>query len=95
MSVFLNKEETELVLTCNDGCGVAAHIVIDKEDHNFYAFMSYMNGNFYKDQNGVIRVLVEKLKKIWAIIRNKDIYYSDIIMTKTDFETFKEYINRF
>ena len=95
MSVFLNKEETELVVTCNDGCGEAAHIVIDKEDHGFYAFMSYMNGNFYRDQSGVLRVLIEKLKKIWAIIRNKDIYYSDIIMTKTDFETFKEYINRF
>lgn len=33
------------------------------------------------------------MKKIWAIIRNKDYYYSEICMTRKDFETFREYIN--
>ena len=95
MAVFYNKEKTELVVTCNDGCGEAAHIVIDVDDSEFYGFMSYMNGNFYKEQYGVFGTLKEKCKKIWAIIRNKDYIYSDIIMTKADFEIFKEYINRF
>lgn len=36
----------------------------------------------------------EKLKKIWAIICNKDFYYSDIVLTKDDFKEFKEWVNR-
>ena len=31
-------------------------------------FMTYLSGNWYKEQAGFIK----KLKKIWAIIRNKD-----------------------
>lgn len=57
--------------------------------------MSYMNGNFYKDQYGMLGILKEKLKKIWAIIRNKDYYYSDVVMNGEDFNRFKEYINQF
>ena len=45
---------------------------------------------FYTQQ----RPFFEKLKKIWAIICNKDFYYSDIVMTKEDFKEFKEWINR-
>ena len=36
----------------------------------------------------------EKLKKIWAIIRNKDFYYSDIVLTKEDFKEFKKWVDR-
>lgn len=94
MSVFLNKEKTELVVTCHDGCGETAHIQMVDDDGTYF-FMSYMNGNFYKEQCGVFGTFKEKCKKIWAIIRNKDYYYSDIVMKKDEFETFKEYINQF
>ena len=40
-------------------------------------------------------VLKEKMKKIWSIIRNKDHYYLDIVMSKEDFQEFKEWINKF
>lgn len=96
MSIFMNKDKTELIVTCGcgggAGCGDAAHIKINFDDHD-YAFISYMNGNFYKDQDGALRTLWWKLKKIWAIIRNKDHYYSDIVMNKEEFETFREYVN--
>ena len=95
MAVFYNKEETELVVTCKDNCGEAAHIKIDMEDDDMYCLVSYMNGNFYKEQYGALDVLKLKCKKIWAIIRNKDHYYSDVIMSKDEFDTFKKYINQF
>lgn len=39
-----------------------------------------MNGDWYRDQNdSIFRIIGRKLKKIWAIIRNKDYYYSDVI----------------
>ena len=96
MSVFINDNKEELIVTCGCGCQDAVHIQIDHEDDEWYAFMSYLNSNFYRDQNdGVLRSIGRKLKKIWKILMNKDYYYSDIRMTKSDFEVFKEYINRF
>ena len=44
-------------------------------------------------EDKLLRVIERKLKKIWCIIRNKDFYYSDIIMKREEFEQFKEYIN--
>ena len=48
-----------------------------------------LSGNWYKEQAGFIK----KLKKIWAIIRNKDFYYSEIILNKKDWEEYKKWIN--
>ena len=38
--------------------------------------------------------LKTKLKKIWAIIRNKDFYYSEIIMSKEEFDKFRNALNK-
>lgn len=35
------------------------------------------------------------MKKIVSILRNKDYVYSDLILSKKDFEEFKEYVNQF
>ena len=51
--------------------------------------MTYLSGNWYKEQAEFIK----KLKKIWAIIRNKDFYYSEIILNKKDWEEYKKWIN--
>lgn len=94
MAVFLSKDKKEMIVSCKCHCGTAAHITIDKEDPDMYCFLTYMNGNFYRDQDDkLLRVIERKLKKIWCIIRNKDFYYSDIIMKREEFEQFKEYIN--
>jgi hypothetical protein len=96
MSVFLNKEKNELILTCGCNCDEALHIKIDvdetEKEKTFY-YISYMNSNFDRDQFGSWGIFKKKIKKIWAIIRNKDIYYSDIIMSQEEFNVFKKYIN--
>ena len=97
MAVLKTDDNKELIITCECGCDDSIHFCVseDEETYNYYAIMSYMNGNFYKDQYGMFGVLKEKLKKIWAIIRNKDYYYSDVVMNGEDFKRFKEYINQF
>ena len=93
-SVLKSADGKDLILTCNCGCGDAIHFRIDTEDPDYYFWMSYMNGNWYRDQNhSVCDVFRTKLKKIWRIIRNKDHHYSDIVMTPEDFEKFREYVN--
>lgn len=94
MAVLMTNDNKELIVTCNCGCENAVHIRIDCEDDDYYSLCSYLNSNWYRDQDDrVLSVIGRKLKKIWAIIRNKDYHYSDIIMTKADFEVFKEYVN--
>ena len=93
MALMISKDRKHLVLTCKCSCGDGVHFQIwnDGED---YAYQCFVNGNFYKEKEGSIRKLKSKLHKIWLIIRNKDYYYSDIVMTREDFEQFKEYINQ-
>lgn len=69
------------------------HIKIDNSFGDF-SFMCFTNGNFYKDQYGSLGVFKNKCKKIFAIIRNKDYHYSDIVMSKEDFQEFKNYVNQ-
>lgn len=98
MSVFKTKDNKELIVTCKCGCHDAIHFCVDDEDKDTdcYAFTTYMNGNWYRDQNDrLFRTIGRKLKKIWAIIRNKDYCYSDIIMNREEFNQFKVYINQF
>ena len=94
MAVLKNKDNTEFLVDCNCGCNNGIRFRIDKDDFDYYCFMSYTNGNFYRDQDETLwKVFYKKLKKIWAIIRNKDFYYAEVMMNKDEFNEFKEYIN--
>lgn len=94
MAILKSKDNKELLIDCDCGCGTGVRFRIDRDDYDYYCLMTYANGNFYTEQNETLRrVFCKKLKKIWAIIRNKDFYYSDVIMTKDDFAEFKEYVN--
>ena len=98
MAVMISEDKKDLIVTCKCGCQEAIHIKIDDEDKDsdYYAIQTYMNGNWYRDQGDrVLRTIGRKLKKIWAIIRNKDYYYSDVVMSKEDFEQFKSWVNQF
>lgn len=94
MAVLKNKGNDCLYIDCGCSCGDGIKFKIDKEDFDYYCFMTYTSGNWYNEQNETMwRVLCKKLKKIWAVIRNKDFYYSEIYMNKDEFADFKEYIN--
>ena len=94
MAVMKSKDESNLIVDCCCGCDEGLRIRVDKDDSENYMIVSYTSGNFYKLQNlTMFKALALKLKKIWRIIRSKDFIYSEICMTKTDFEEFKEYIN--
>ncbi len=100
MSVLCGKntnDEKELIVSCSCGCDEGLRIRIEKDkingrDTGYYALMTYQSGHWYKEQGGMFRQLYKKLNKIWHIIRNKDYYYSDICMTKEDFENFRHYV---
>ena len=92
MSVLLSQNNKELFVNCKCGCDNGIHIKIEPFEDD-YAYITYTNGNFYRDQYGAFSILIRKLKKIWSIICNKDYVYSEIMLSQEDFETFKKYIN--
>lgn len=102
MSVLKSNDGKDLIVTCRCGCDEGLHIRIERDDlvdnidpeYETYCYVTCLNSNWYRDQGKRIWCVVwDKLRKIWAIIRNKDFYYSEILMTRKDFEIFREYIN--
>lgn len=101
MAILKTKDNSELIATCDCGCDNGLHIRIDldsisgipKEEETF-CYATILSGNWYRDQGKTLRYIIkDKLKKIWAIIRNKDFYYSEVCMSREDFEVFREYID--
>ena len=85
-----------MIISCKCGCENGVHFKIDKEDYDMYCITTFTNSNWHRDQNDtILRVIGRKMKKIISILRNKDYVYSDLILSKTDFEEFKEYVNQF
>lgn len=94
MPALKSKDGTEILVDCCCGCCDGIRFKIFNDEDERYCFVTYTNGSFYREQDDSIRrVICKKIKKIWAIIRNKDYYYSDIVLTQDEFEEFKEYIN--
>lgn len=91
MAVLISEDKKELIITCKCGCDDAVHLKIE----DGYAYQCFMSGNFYNEQYGACGMLRKKLKKIWAIVRNRDYCYSEIVMDAEDFAQFKKYINKF
>lgn len=98
MAVLMSKDKKELIVNCRCGCNESMRIKID-DSFGDYSYMSYLNGNFAKEQCdrifGRYGVIARKLSKIWAVIANKDHYYSDVVMSKEDFEELKKFINQY
>lgn len=94
MAVMKSKNSNDLVVDCRCGCDTGIRIRIDKDDEDSYCFLTYTNGNYYREQSDKLWcVIYKKLNKIWHIFRNKDYYYSDICMTKAEFKEFQEYVS--
>jgi hypothetical protein len=91
MAVLKNKDGNELILSCICSCDDGLRVKIDNSDEVSYCYQTYISGNWYKEQGS----FKDKLKKICAIIRNKDYYYSEIILNKEQWEEYKEWVNKY
>ena len=92
MSVLKSENNKEIMLGCVCSCDNIKFLV--EEDENHYCLISYYNSNFYRDHYGAFGVLKRKIIKIWKVITNKDIYYSEILLTKDEYQEFKKFINK-
>lgn len=95
MAVLKSKDGKELLIDCDCKCSDGLRVRVDKDrDFNTCYYLIYTSGNWFRDQDETIwKVISKKLEKIWAIIRNKDYYYAEIVMDGNDFNEFKKYIS--
>ena len=84
MSVFKSEDNNELIVTCTCGCDEMLHIAVLKIDDDCYSNVMYSSPS--KDSFKL------KLEKIWSILRGKDYYYHDVLMTKDEYKTFCEWV---
>lgn len=89
--LYFNENENECIVTCQCGYGEGIRCVVNKDDDNEYIYQLIMDAKWNTEQQGFFW----KLRKIWAVIRNKDYYYSEICMSKEEFIKFKEWLNKF
>lgn len=93
--VLCSKDgKKHLYIDCYCGCDSGLRIRVDTLEHSdIYCFLSCTNSSWHTEQIGCWKALTTKLRKIWAIIRNKDYVYSEICLTKQEFEDFKVFLN--
>lgn len=87
MAILKDDNGTDLILSCECGCDEGIRVRVE-EDDDMYCYQTYLSGNWYKEQGGIIC----KIKKIWKILRNKDFYYSEIMLSKQDWEAYKKWV---
>lgn len=92
--IFKSADENNIYADCHCGCDSGLRIRVDREDiGELYVVVSYTSADFYKDQATWFSRLKLKLQKIWAILRDKDFHYSEVCMTKEEYQDFKKIIN--
>ena len=94
MAIMKSKDGKNLMVDCHCGCDEGLRIRIRDFDEETYAIVTYTSGNFYKEQNySWWKIFKLKCKKIWRIIRGKDFYYSEILLSKEEYNELKDFLN--
>lgn len=96
MAVLISEDKKDFIISCSCGCDEGMRFQIcplDDIDKDTYVCATYISGHWYTRQESSWMRAKKKIKKIWHIIQNKDYYYSEILMTKSDFNVFREYMN--
>lgn len=90
--IYFNKDkDSECIVTCKCHCGEGFLFSIEKDQFDNFFYQLAMDARWNTEQHGFFW----KLKKIWAVIWNKDYCYSELCLNKDEFEKYKEWINRF
>ena len=94
MAIMKSKDGKNLIVDCNCGCDEGLRIRINEFNEDTYAIITYTSGNFYKDQKlSCWSIFKLKCRKIWRIIRGKDYCYSEILVSKEEYNELKDFIN--
>ncbi|MCM1232306.1 MAG: hypothetical protein NC489_19460 [Ruminococcus flavefaciens] len=90
--VVNGKDRNYKTMFCKCGCGNGVILKADN-DKDFGVSLQLVSDNFYSTQNGLYNFL-EKIKRIWYIIKGKEYCYFDILVNPKELQEFKEFVSR-
>lgn len=93
MAILKSDNGNDLIITCNCGCDEGVRLHIDYDEYGYFAYQCFLKGKFSDERCGVWETFKEKCKRIWAVITNKNYYYSDIVMSKDEWNMFRQWVN--
>lgn len=88
-----NKEKDDIVISCSCGCEDGMRFHLYNYDDDKSVGISLLMGKFSFEQYNGFDLFKKKIKKIFAIIRNKDYYYADILLEGNEWDEFVSTIN--
>lgn len=50
VAILMSKDKKELILSCDCGCDNGLHIRIDKDTSKYLCYISYISGDYYRNQ---------------------------------------------
>lgn len=90
--IFTNKNDDELIVTCNCSCGYGLHWKAgtwDDEDEKYY--LSLIEMSWYAKQDSRLKLY---FKRLWKALRGKEYHLTEMILKKEDVEEFAAFLNR-
>ena len=72
---------------CKCGCGDGVILKVEKDGVG--ASLQLVSSRFSSQQENS---LIEKLKRIWCIIKNKEYRYFDILIDENELKEFKDFV---
>lgn len=83
-------------MTCSCGCGegVEFQLSIDDDPGDPFVWIHLTQHRWYAEQDSGLQRMKKKARKIWAVLRNKDICYSELSMTANEFDAFRTLLNQ-
>jgi hypothetical protein len=87
---MIYEEDNRILINCDCRCGRGFELIREEDET---VIVSAISNNSFTFES-IFCKLKTKLYKIWSIIRNKDYCYVDVVLTKEQFEEFKDAINK-
>lgn len=78
-----------VLIKCDCGCGI---LDVNRDEDGTY--ISYYGSVFYTGQETFFGRLINKIKMIWLIIRNKEFYFYDLVLEGKEEEDFYNNMDR-
>ena len=94
--VFESTRHDGVYVTCSCGCGEGVEIRLcgDDDPGDPFVWIHLTQHRWYAEQDTGFQRIKKKARKIWAVLRNKDICYSELSMTASEFDAFRALLNQ-
>ena len=85
----------DINISCNCGCGDGFSFTfrIEDDDEIDWVYLSTFTSGFYSMQCNLLTILKRRIRAAWFMLRGKEFYLHDIVLTKEQWNDFVNTVN--